>query len=162
MPRNVLSPSPDLKSSQPIDPRKSQHQQYRPMPSSQSNSGSFVSLNEAAVINFLGNCYIFFLQFIILYLTRQQMSYPEWEEERLNLRHRSSSITGVSDWSAHPGYPRPGHQLPPQPGYPPPSRRAAGPVNSASAWDLTSAPSHVFPSMAPTRGMPMQQARICR
>lgn len=47
MPRSMPSPSPDLKqSSQPMDPR----QQYRPMTTSQSNSGSFVSLNEAAVI----------------------------------------------------------------------------------------------------------------
>lgn len=46
MPRNMPSPSPDHKSSQPVDPR---HHQYRPMTSSQSNSGSFVSLNEAAV-----------------------------------------------------------------------------------------------------------------
>ncbi len=90
------------------------------------------------------------------------MGYPEWEEERLNLRHRSSSITGVSDWAAHPGYPRPGQHPPQVPGYPPPSRRAAGPtsMNSASAWDLTSVPSHGFPPMAPARGMPMQQARI--
>lgn len=47
MPRNLPPPSPDLKMSQSVDSR--QHQ-FRPMPSSQSNSGSFVSLNEAAVI----------------------------------------------------------------------------------------------------------------
>ena len=92
------------------------------------------------------------------------MSYPGWEEERLNLRHRSSSITGVPDWSMHPSYPRPGHhqQLPPQPGYPPPSRRPPGAsaANSASAWDLSSAPSHGYPPMTPTHGMSMQQARI--
>lgn len=88
------------------------------------------------------------------------MNYPDWEDERLNLRHRSSSITG-SDWSSHPGYPRPGqHQ--PQTGYPPPSRRAPGPtpMNSASAWDLSSAPSQGFPPMTPPRGMSMQQVRI--
>lgn len=94
------------------------------------------------------------------------MNYPDWEEERLNLRHRSSSITGVSaDWSAHPGYPRPGHhhQLPVQhPGYPPSSRRPAGSstMNSSSAWDLSSGPSQGFRPMTPTRGNPMQQARI--
>lgn len=90
------------------------------------------------------------------------MNYPDWEEERLNLRHRSSSITG-SDWSSHPGYPRPGqHQLPSPTGYPPSSRRPPGPtaMNSASAWDLSSAPSHGFPPMTPTRGMSMQQVRI--
>lgn len=92
------------------------------------------------------------------------MGYTDWEDERLNLRHRSSSITGVSDWSSHPGYPRPGHhQLPQaQPGYPPSSRRVPGPspMNSSSAWDLTSAPSHGFPPMTPTRGMSMQQVRM--
>lgn len=94
------------------------------------------------------------------------MSYPDWEEERMNLRHRSSSITGASDWGAHPGYPRPsGHhqQHPPQhPGYPPSSRRTAGPsaMSSSSAWDLSSGPTQAFPPMAPpSRGNPMQQAR---
>ncbi|XP_057368613.2 E3 ubiquitin-protein ligase lubel-like isoform X2 [Daphnia carinata] len=138
MPRKMAAPSPDLKMSQSVDTR--QHQQYRPMPSSQSNSGSFVSLNEAA-----------------------QMNYPDWEEERLNPRHRSSSIAGVSaDWGAHPGYPRPGHHQPPvqHPGYPPPSRRPGGSsaINSSSAWDLSSGPSQGFPPMTPTRGNPMQQA----
>ena len=87
----------------------------------------------------------------------QQMGYPDWEEERLNLRHRSSSITGMAgnDWANHPSYPRPGHNQPVG-GYPPNlSRRPAAPIaNSSSAWDLSP---QQFPHMAPTRGMTMQQ-----
>ena len=92
------------------------------------------------------------------------MNYPDWEDDRMSLRHRSSSITGPSDWSAHPGYPRPGHQQQPAQhlsGYPPPFRRVAGPstMNSSSAWDLSSGPTQAFPPMmAPTRGNPMHQA----
>lgn len=93
------------------------------------------------------------------------MNYPDWEDERMSLRHRSSSITGASDWGAHPGYPRPGHHqhLAQQSGYPPSSRRPTGPttMNSSSAWDLSSGPTQAFPQMmAPTRGNPMQQARL--
>lgn len=64
MPRNMPPPSPDSIASQPIDPR---HHQYRPMASSQSNSGSFVSLNEAAVNeNFIFKIIIIFDQFNLL------------------------------------------------------------------------------------------------
>ena len=91
---------------------------------------------------------------------QQQMGYfDHWEEERLNLRHRSSSITGMSnDWANHPSYPRPGGGG----GYPPPNsgatRRPPVPMaNSSSAWDLSP---QQFPQMTPNRGMTMQQVHF--
>jgi len=68
------------------------------------------------------------------------MGYPDWEDDRMNSRHRTGSVT---DWSVHPGYPRPGqHQVPPT------SRRAA-----ASSWDLSSSTNHFPPpGMMPNRG----------
>lgn len=89
------------------------------------------------------------------------MNMPDWEQERLNMRHRSSSISGAAaDWSTGMGYPRPGHpptmtQPLPGSGYPPPPRR---PMNSSSAWDLTLSQSgQPFLPVAPNREMHAQQ-----